>query len=275
MQPHWKEHDLVVDGIKIHYIRTGDGSKPPVVLAHGFSDNGLCWLPVALDLEAEYDVILPDARGHGKSARVQPGEAIDAPADLAGLIRGLGLHKPVVGGHSMGGSVSSTMQAHYPGLAGALILEDPAWFTPPPPTSEGEQRQPPRRPNVEWLLEAREKPIEAVMAKCRADNPTWPEVELRPWAVSKQEFDLNFLQVAALPRGDWRDVAKALDCPTLLVTAVKRKGAIVSKADAALAKSLNPLIQIAYIPKAGHSIRRENYPAYIAALKKFLAKVRR
>jgi N-formylmaleamate deformylase len=274
MLPHWKENDVVVNGAKIHYIRTGDGSKPPVVLAHGFSDNGLCWLPVALDLEAEYDVILPDARGHGKSSRVQPGEALDAPADLAGLIRQLGLVKPVVGGHSMGGSVSSTMQARFPGLAGALVLEDPAWFTPPPPQPDEKQEQQPARPRFgDWLLELQDRPLEDVMAKCRKENPTWPEVELRPWAVSKQEFDLNFLQVGALPRGDWRDTAKALDCPTLLITAVKRKGAIIDKETAKLAKSLNKKIQVVYIPKAGHSIRRENYPAYIAAVKKFLKKV--
>ena len=57
MLPHWKENDLIVNGNKIHYTRTGDGSKPPIVLAHGFSDNGKCWLPVALELEANYDLI--------------------------------------------------------------------------------------------------------------------------------------------------------------------------------------------------------------------------
>jgi len=67
-----------------------------------------------------------------------------------------------------------------------------------------------------------------------------------------------------------RDTAKALDCPTLLITAVARKGAIITKETAKLAKSLNDHIRVAYIPKAGHSIRRENYPAYITAVKKFL-----
>lgn len=274
MLPHWTENDVVVDGVKLHYYRTGDGSKPPVVLAHGFSDNGLCWLPVAQDLEAEYDLILPDARGHGKSARVQPGENVDAPGDLAGLIRALGLEKPVVGGHSMGGSVSASMQARFPGLAKALVLEDPAWFDPQPPRMEEEQNQErPRRGPGDWLQEVRDKPIEEVMAKCRVDNPTWPEVELRPWAVSKQEFDQNFLKIERLFRNEWRETAKALDCPTLLVTAVKRKGAIITKETAKLVKSLNENIQVVYIPKAGHSIRRENYPAFIAAVKKFLRKV--
>jgi hypothetical protein len=33
MLPHWKECDLDVNGVKIHYVRTGDGNKPPLVLA--------------------------------------------------------------------------------------------------------------------------------------------------------------------------------------------------------------------------------------------------
>lgn len=92
MYPHWTECDVLVDGIQIHYTRTGDGSKPPLLLLHGFSDDGMCWLPVARDLEAKYDLILPDARGHGRSARVQPGEDVNMAADIAGLIRRLGLN---------------------------------------------------------------------------------------------------------------------------------------------------------------------------------------
>ena len=84
MLPHWKEQDLLVDGQKIHYIRTGEGNKPPLVLAHGFSDSGYCWLRAALVLEADYDLILPDARGHGQSARVQPDQEIDAARSQPG-----------------------------------------------------------------------------------------------------------------------------------------------------------------------------------------------
>ena len=42
----WQEGDIEANGIRLHYTRTG-GAKPPVVLAHGFSDDSLCWTPVA------------------------------------------------------------------------------------------------------------------------------------------------------------------------------------------------------------------------------------
>ncbi|MEZ4677061.1 MAG: alpha/beta fold hydrolase [Caldilineaceae bacterium] len=52
-----------------------------MLLIHGFSDTGLLWTPVA-ELEADYDVIMPDMRGHGRSTRVQPD--VDMAADVAG-----------------------------------------------------------------------------------------------------------------------------------------------------------------------------------------------
>ncbi|HND49949.1 MAG TPA: alpha/beta fold hydrolase, partial [Anaerolineales bacterium] len=62
---------VFVNGIKIHYYRTG-GNKPPLVLAHGITDDGMCWSPVAEVLAKDFDVVMVDARGHGKS---------DAPED--------------------------------------------------------------------------------------------------------------------------------------------------------------------------------------------------
>ena len=63
----WSDGYIDVNGNKIHYYRTG-GDKAPVVINHGAGDDGLCWTRVAKVLEKDYDVILPDARGHGKSA---------------------------------------------------------------------------------------------------------------------------------------------------------------------------------------------------------------
>ena len=65
----YTEGDLKIDGVKIHYYRTG-GQKPPFVMVHGATDNGLCWSPVAEYFSDRFDVIMPDAQGHGKSDRV-------------------------------------------------------------------------------------------------------------------------------------------------------------------------------------------------------------
>ena len=85
MQTNWQQGDVKLSDMTMHYTRTG-GDKPTLVLAHGFSDNGMCWLPVAQELSASYDVVLPDARGHGLSSRVEPGQTANRGADLAAFI---------------------------------------------------------------------------------------------------------------------------------------------------------------------------------------------
>jgi pimeloyl-ACP methyl ester carboxylesterase len=270
MLPHWTEDDVLVNGNTIHYTRTGQGEKPALVLAHGFSDAGLCYLPVARDLESEYDIILIDARGHGRSQRVAPGDILDHAADLAGLIQALDLKDPVVGGHSMGAGSTATLAARHPGLARALILEDPGWrdHTPPPAAEEG--TEPPRNPWFEWLRSLPDLTLEQVMAKCRADSPTWAEIEIAPWAESKKQFDLHVLETGGTWL-DWRDQARGITVPALLLTADPQKGAIVTPEGAAEAQALSPHIRVVNIPGAGHNIRRENYPAFMKAVREFLS----
>ena len=83
----YSEGDVSINGVKIHFYRTG-GQKPPFILLHGASDNGLCWSPVAEWLATEYDVIMPDAQGHGKSSRLTPGfKFTDHAEQIAGLIQ--------------------------------------------------------------------------------------------------------------------------------------------------------------------------------------------
>ena len=89
----WPEADILSNGIRLHYYRTG-GDKPPVVLCHGWSDYGLSWSVIARALEPDYDVIMVDARGHGLSDAPESGYASeDHAADIAGVIQALGLIK--------------------------------------------------------------------------------------------------------------------------------------------------------------------------------------
>ena len=92
----WSDGYVAANNIRIHYYRTG-GDKPQVVINHGAGDDGLCWTHVVKELEQDYDVILPDSRGHGKSANGKGDYSTrERVADLVGLIQTLKLDKPVV-----------------------------------------------------------------------------------------------------------------------------------------------------------------------------------
>jgi N-formylmaleamate deformylase len=123
----WCEGDVVANGINVHYYRTG-GDRPALVLAHGITDNGPCWTRLARALKNEYDLIMVDARGHGRSDAPASGYTnADHAADVAGMIQALNLDKPALVGHSMGAAISATLAAQYPGLTRGLVLEDPPW----------------------------------------------------------------------------------------------------------------------------------------------------
>jgi len=278
--PDWYAGDVTANGIRLHYHRTG-GDKPPLVVSHGFSDNGLCWTRVARVLEKDYDVIMVDARGHGLSdAPEGPYTANVHAADLAGLIRALDLGKPALMGHSMGAATTATTAAHYPELVACAILEDPPWFaadslrrtmSPEEQKAFSQARQARIERFKEMTLE------EVIQAGHNAgEHPAWDEIEFAPWAEAKQQMSLNVFSgsqgrgIQEL-RGRWQDVASQIQCPTLLVTADTGMGAIVTPEIAQQVAQINHKIEAVHVPGAGHNIRREGYEPFIQAVADFLA----
>jgi pimeloyl-ACP methyl ester carboxylesterase len=263
----WQSGDIEVNGLRLHYTRTG-GAKQPVVLAHGFSDDGLCWTPVAEVLEADYDVVMVDARGHGKSDAPEQGYgSVEHASDLAGVITGLGLQRPAVLGHSMGAATTLALAGLYPDIPRAILLEDPPpWW--PGAAMPALNRERPARPR-NWILELKRKTREELIAQARADSPTWSEAELGPWADSKLRVSVNVLNMGMPVPLDSATIQRIV-CPTLLITADPERGAIVTPEAAAALQALLPQVRIAHIAGAGHSIRREQFGRYMDVVKAFL-----
>lgn len=267
----WQSGDIEVNGLRLHYTRTG-GDKSQVVLAHGFADDGLCWTPVAEVLEADYDVIMVDARGHGRSDGPEQGYGLrDMAGDLAGVITGLGLHHPAVLGHSMGAATALILAGTHPDLAGAILLEDPpAWWVAGSPAGFDAERQAWMRANI---IELKRKTREELIAEQRAASPSWSEAELGPWADAKLRFSFNALNRLGAAAVDWQATLRHITCPALLITADPAREAIVSKEDAAAMQALMPQLCVAHIPEAGHNIRREQFARYIDVVRTFLVEV--
>ena len=271
----WPAFDVVANGIRINCYRTGGrsggrsgGNKPPLVLSHGFSDNGMCWPILARALEQDYDVIMYDARGHGLSDAPDEGYTYkDHAADLVGLIQALGLEKPAALGHSMGASTVAAAAAMYPGVIGRAILEDPPWREPIESEDRGNMVE-------EWrarIVERKRMSREAVMDQCREEHPTWDEPVLGPWAEANRQLSLKVFSDLGGLSGPWQETAAQISCPTLLITADPDQGGIVTPEVAAEAAELNDQVKIVHIEGAGHSIRREAFEPYVQAVREFLA----
>jgi len=125
----WRSGVCEANGINIHYLRTG-GRKPPLVLLHGLTGSGACWIPLARALEGEYEVVMPDARGHGNSSTPLKGYRYeDHAGDVVGLIQGLGLVAPVLLGHSMGGMTAARVASQMATAVRGVILADPTFLS--------------------------------------------------------------------------------------------------------------------------------------------------
>jgi len=262
----WDEGDVFLDGVKIHYYRRGSGH--PLVLAHGASDNGLCWTRVAAVLVRDHDVIAYDARFHGLSDGPENVQGGGGP-DLVGLVEKLGLDRPAIMGHSMGAGSVAAAAAERPDLFRCAILEDPAWRM--PADASVAPQSSPERPQ---MPDYRSMTIEEIMAAGRQRNPMWHEDEFRPWALSKKQFrrrNLEIMPGAASP-GAWRQIIQKITCPILLVTGGNReRGAIVTPEAAEEVRRLCPTLEVVRFERAGHNIRREAFQEFVAAVTAFLA----
>lgn len=283
MMAAWQRGRVETNGIRLAYTRTGAGApraKPPFVLAHGVTDNGLCWTPVAAALAPEYDVVMVDARGHGASdAPPQGYDPATQADDLAGVITALGLHRPIVLGHSMGAATTLVLAGRYPDLPRAILLEDPPgwWVTDATPQHAEAQVQAAaehRAGMQAWFADLQHKTRADLVAEQRAAAPSWSEAEVAPWADAKLQVSPHVLRVFD-PEGprmvDWPAILRSITCPALLLTADPELGAILTEEDVTALQALVPQLQVVHIAGAGHSIRREQFQRYLEAVRTFLA----
>ena len=116
-----------IDGERIHYVDTG-GSAPAVVMIHGLGGNLLHFdYALAGRLASDFRLILVDRPGSGYSTRAAGADAslTAQAAAIAKLIRALGLRRPLVVGHSLGGAISLALALDHPDCVGGLALIAP------------------------------------------------------------------------------------------------------------------------------------------------------
>ncbi len=265
MDSEWTNGFVNSNGFDLFYTRTG-GDKPPIVLAHGYTDDGLCWTDVARLFETDYDVIMVDAIGHGRSARITADMPLDMVADMHNVIISLNLDKPLIMGHSMGAATAAGYAALHPKNVSAIILEDVPWFNELPAPKKETKKEKPK----DMIGELQKGTLEQAITFSRGYNPRFAETVHKVWAESKMRWDLTFQKRkwSEMPR--WQEIAKLITYPTLLLTGDVDKGALVTPQVAVEALKIMPKAQWAHIPNAPHCIRYEQFNITMSVIKNFL-----
>lgn len=285
---HWTEGEVAANGIRQHYYRTGESKsqKPALVLLHGIMSAGITWLRVALELEADYDVVMPDARGHGRSERLSP-VGISYPllvADAAALMDALALERPFVLGHSMGGVSAVLLAAGHPERVRAIALEDAAW---------GDTSGLPRIGESEgyraWLAgymaylrglktQAHEERLIAALPYT-PPGPTgvWPELEYVPWVEAQAQVDLALAEAGPglwstmRPERPVAAVAREIACPMLLLAGNPARGGLSQPDVVAAVVAAAPATQAVTFEEAGHLIHLDAFERYIEGVRRFFS----
>ncbi len=116
-----------VPGVRIHYVETGPADAPAIVMIHGIMSQLRAFTyALAGRLATDRRVIVMDRPGWGYSTLTGPRLDIPGQADaIAAAIRALGLEKPLLVGHSMGGAVSLALALRHPDTVRGLGLISP------------------------------------------------------------------------------------------------------------------------------------------------------
>ena len=257
----WTENYFDTQGGLIRYFRTG-GDKPSMILLHGAMNNGLCWLRVAKSLESEFDIIMSDARGHGKSISYQKEftytEMIN---DTVELIKYLKLAPTIVIGHSMGAQIATELGARYPNLVRKFVLEDPGFYF--------------KNPTFLDLLyykrmskKFKKYSLAQIRELCDKKYKKWNEDDKILWSIARKEWAENKSKSKSFdPKRNWHEIFPKVKAPTLLL--ISEKG-IVKRSEAEQYITELGNAKYEFIENAGHHIHRENFEAFIKAVRDFL-----
>jgi pimeloyl-ACP methyl ester carboxylesterase len=122
----YASRNIVLRQLRFHYLEWGDPAAPTIVLLHGGHQSAHSWDLVSLHLAQHYHVLALDQRGHGDSE--WPRDATytnnEMSLDAEAFIAAMGVQKPVLIGHSMGGRNAMLLTRRSQHLLRALVIVD-------------------------------------------------------------------------------------------------------------------------------------------------------
>lgn len=130
---------------KIFYRVIGKGK--PVVLIHGFGEDGTIWGNQVTFLQYDFQLIIPDLPGSGQSGMI-PDMSIEGMAELIYTIIGEEIktgNSATVLGHSMGGYITLALAEKYPGVLTAFGLVHSSAF------ADSEEKKITRRKAIDFI----------------------------------------------------------------------------------------------------------------------------
>jgi len=142
------ENNINYQSSHIFYRTLGKGK--PLLLLHGFAEDGDVWKEQIKFLQDHYYLIIPDLPGTGRSALI-PDMSIEGMSEIIKEIITIELDKfppgteVVMAGHSMGGYIALALAEKYPHLLSSLALVHSSAF------ADSEEKKANRLKSIEFV----------------------------------------------------------------------------------------------------------------------------
>lgn len=251
----------------ITYLDAGSPAAAPVVFLHGIGGAGRGFLPQLDHFRATHRPIAWDMPGYGGSTPLEIVSIDTLTAALAGFLQELGLDRPVLVGHSIGGMLVQRLLALQPHAARAAVLaqtsaafgsRDPAW--------------------AHDFIHARLGPLDAgqgmadlaagLVAELAGDDPDPDGMALARDCFAHTPDSTYRDTILALPGFDQRDALPRVAVPTLVLSGTRDRNAPAPAMERMAARI--PGAQYLALPGAGHLAHLEQPAAFNAAVHSFL-----
>lgn len=124
--PRYGQHKFTtVNGVRLHYVESGDPGKPLLLFVHGWPQFWFAWRYQIEHFQKNYHVVAMDMRGFNDSDKpegIHNYFIMNMVEDIKALITGLGEKKFTLIGHDWGGMVSWFFARFHPEMLDNLIL---------------------------------------------------------------------------------------------------------------------------------------------------------
>ena len=252
---------------------SGDRRSPTILFLHGFMGSSADWREVMAALGDRVFCIAVDLPGHGASQALTT-EAYTIEGSARAMINTLDefeVERPVVVGYSMGGRLALYLALRYPERWAGLFLESAS-----PGLKSASERAARRAADESQAKRLESGELEAFIrdwyrqplfaSLARDENLLRRTIDAR-WRNDPEELARSLRGMGTGSQPSLWGELEDLGVPALaLAGGLDEKYVRVSSRMA----SINPRIESAMVPEAGHSVHAEIPTAYISLLEGFL-----
>lgn len=274
-----ESHHIVIHKMRFHYLDWGIKGHHPIIFLHGGGLNAHTWDLVCLMLRHDYHCLALDQRGHGDSEWEPTADySFESQIkDVEGFVEKLGLVRPLVVGHSMGGFAAMGYAMRHAKTMAGLVLCD---VGPELDMAGGKRIR-------DFISQDRElDSVEAFVERAMAFNP------MRNPALLRRSLLHNLRR---LPNGKWTwkhdpnrmspdimkergdrakeilDAIHHITCPTLVLRGDRSD--VFSDANAKKFAEALPHGRWVKVANSGHTIQGDNPAGLLHELRPFIKEV--